>query len=48
VRDTEELQEQIRQDDGRVQEYKDEVDQEINSYVLPDAEELNWNGLTTP
>ncbi len=48
VNEAEELKQQIRQDDDRVQEYKDDVDQEINRYALPDAEELDWNGLTSP
>ncbi|WP_141731911.1 hypothetical protein [Oligoflexus tunisiensis] len=27
-------------------EYKDEVNEEVNRYTLPDQDDLNWNGLT--
>jgi hypothetical protein len=27
------------------QEYKDEVNEEVNQYALPDSDDLNWNGL---
>ncbi len=43
--ESDQLKQQIRQDDERYQDYKDNVDQEINRYTLPDQDELNWNGL---
>lgn len=36
---------QLEEDEKRTRAYKDEINEELDQYALPDAEELNWNGL---
>ncbi len=36
---------QIKEDNAAMREYKDEINEELDQYALPDAEETNWNGL---
>jgi hypothetical protein len=39
-------QKRVQDDEDAYHEYKDDVNEEINRYTLPDPEDLNWNGLT--
>jgi len=39
-------QRKVQDDDDAYREYKDDVEQEIDQYALPDKDDLNWNGLT--
>ncbi|HET9238556.1 MAG TPA: hypothetical protein VFO10_14945 [Oligoflexus sp.] len=39
-------QKRVQDDQDAYNEYKDDVNEEVNRYTLPDQEDLNWNGLT--
>lgn len=39
-------QQRVQDDQDAYNEYKDEVNEEVNRYTLPDQDDLNWNGLT--
>jgi hypothetical protein len=39
-------QQRVQDDQDAYNEYKDDVNEEVNRYTLPDQEDLNWNGLT--
>jgi hypothetical protein len=39
-------QKRVLDDENAYKEYKDEVNEEVDAYTLPDQEDLNWNGLT--
>lgn len=39
-------QKRVQDDEDAYKEYKDDVNEEVDRYTLPDQEDLNWNGLT--
>jgi hypothetical protein len=39
-------QKRVQDDQDAYNEYKDDVNEEVNRYTLPDQDDLNWNGLT--
>jgi hypothetical protein len=39
-------QQRVQDDEDAYREYKDDVNEEVDRYALPDQEDLNWNGLT--
>ncbi len=39
-------QQRVQDDEDAYREYKDNVNEEVDRYTLPDQEDLNWNGLT--
>lgn len=39
------IREEVREDSRVIRKYKDEIEEELNEYALPDSEEVNWNGL---
>jgi hypothetical protein len=39
-------QRRVQDDEDAYREYKDNVNEEVDRYTLPDQEDLNWNGLT--
>jgi len=43
---TQAYQNRVQEDQDAYNEYKDDVNEEVNRYALPDQEDLNWNGLT--
>jgi hypothetical protein len=38
-------QKRVQDDEDAYKEYKDDVNEEVDRYALPDQEDLNWNGL---
>lgn len=39
------IREEVKEDNRIINKYRDDIEEELNQYALPDSEEVNWKGL---